>query len=421
MILFVAAATLLVIVGIALLLSPFWGVMSAFVAKPVIDATWRADVAGFSLLDIVGVVFLVTLLPRVLFSNALVGPPLRIRLLAYIYLASQTLGSYFLLSDGHLQLFVEIWARSLSGFLGFFLFSRFFCDSQRFKMLLMALIVAGIFPLLMGIYQNATGVIWQERMTVGLMRKVGLYHDAFSLRFFGLQSIASVVLYRSYVGFQKRTIDLVFVAYVFGWVYVIFNVFSKAAVLILVLWAVTWLILNRKFSHLIAVILLATVLSIPLGGPVLDTCKTVFSKELAIASGEEEDVRRAFAGRGFLWERAWQAYSEADVAVQTIGSGRMEGHHNEFLRVLRMNGVLGLCCLMAVLVYVTAKVADSALRRPSPLNIVAVMVLQMYLVDCMGLHPGWYPAYQWFVWGIIGLALCSTSPHTVDDTSSVPL
>jgi hypothetical protein len=33
------------------------------------------------------------------------------------------------------------------------------------------------------------------------------------------------------------------------------------------------------------------------------------------------------------------------------------------------------------------------------------MILMMYLVDTIGLTPGIYPGYQWYVWGFIGLAL----------------
>ena len=407
MILFAAAAVLLVISGIALLFSPFWGIIITFVAKPVIDTTWGAAFGGFKLLDVVGIMFPTLLLPRVLSSSELTGPPLRIRRLAYVYLASQTLGSLSLAFAGNFPMFAEVWFRSINGFLGFFLFSQFFRDAQGFKRLLIALIVAGLFPLFMGVYQNATGVMWREAMTVGLMRQIGLYHDAVSLRFFGLQSIASVLLYWSRVGVQKRVLDIALAAYVVGWIYVIFNLFSKAAVAILILWAATWLLLNRKVSYLIAAVLLVAVLTVSFGGPVLDTWNTLFSKELAYVSGDEEDARRLFAGRGYTWEYAWQTYSTLDAGSQLLGTGEMRGFHNEFLRVLYMNGAVGLCCFLAVLIYVGATLADSAFRRRSPLHIVALMVFQWYLVDCMGLHPGWYPAYQWFAWGIVGLALSS--------------
>jgi hypothetical protein len=29
----------------------------------------------------------------------------------------------------------------------------------------------------------------------------------------------------------------------------------------------------------------------------------------------------------------------------------------------------------------------------------------MWIIDSMGLTPSVYPAYQWYVWGFIGLAL----------------
>jgi hypothetical protein len=41
----------------------------------------------------------------------------------------------------------------------------------------------------------------------------------------------------------------------------------------------------------------------------------------------------------------------------------------------------------------------------SPLNVMAVMLFGMWLVDTIGLTPRAYPGYQWYVWGFIGLAL----------------
>ena len=38
------------------------------------------------------------------------------------------------------------------------------------------------------------------------------------------------------------------------------------------------------------------------------------------------------------------------------------------------------------------------------------MVFEMWLIDCIGAHPGWYPAYQWFVWGLVGLSIQGMEP-----------
>ena len=45
------------------------------------------------------------------------------------------------------------------------------------------------------------------------------------------------------------------------------------------------------------------------------------------------------------------------------------------------------------------------LKRWTPINVMSVMVFAMFMVDAMGMHPGQYPSYLWFVWGFISLAL----------------
>ena len=50
-------------------------------------------------------------------------------------------------------------------------------------------------------------------------------------------------------------------------------------------------------------------------------------------------------------------------------------------------------------------IVDLSDRGPSPLNVMAIMIFVMWLVDTVGLHPSLYPSYQWYVWGFIGLSL----------------
>ena len=50
-------------------------------------------------------------------------------------------------------------------------------------------------------------------------------------------------------------------------------------------------------------------------------------------------------------------------------------------------------------------VSKNAMNNMTPLNIVAVMVYLMYMLDTIGVSPSMYPGYQWFVWGFVGLAL----------------
>ena len=167
---------------IYLLISPFRGLLLLFALKPVIDATWNYSFGGFNLLRVIGVAVPILFLPRILTKKSFLLNNRKWKNLAIGYLIANSLGSSFLLLDYQYMEFLDLLMRSLNGFLGFFLLAIYFDDREKFRYLLIALLIAGIFPVLMGIYQKTTGVVWQHRRTIDLVRNVGLYHDAFNIR-----------------------------------------------------------------------------------------------------------------------------------------------------------------------------------------------------------------------------------------------
>ncbi len=47
----------------------------------------------------------------------------------------------------------------------------------------------------------------------------------------------------------------------------------------------------------------------------------------------------------------------------------------------------------------------NVIYNKSPLTIFALMFFLMWIIDAIGSVPALYPAYQWYVWGFIGLSL----------------
>ena len=404
-----ALATICTIVSVVgLIISPYWGILFTLMAKPIIDVTWNCSFGGVNLLEIVGIAFPLLLLPRLSARCQSVSINNEIRWLAIGYLASYSMGSVTLALHGNHHLLGELLLRSLNGYLGFFLFACFYQDRKGFKILLLSLLIAGIFPVVMGLYQSATGIIWQQRQTVGLIRRVGLYHDGFNMRLYGFQTLAVILLYRSCFTPARKFWDLLLFAYAVGWLYVVFNLYSKAANLILVVWWITWSILRSKLHYLLWGSISLGVLWVVPGSPIRQALETLFSKEIAFSSGDLEDNRRVLAGRGFIWEQCWENWKRQDPEHKILGTGASPGTHNEFLRILFSAGLLGLIINIVVLTGTCLVLLKLIRSRGSAVDIIALMVFQMWLVDCTGLHPGLYPTYQWFVWGIIGLAIGST-------------
>ena len=130
----------------------------------------------------------------------------------------------------------------------------------------------------------------------------------------------------------------------------------------------------------------------------------VYSKEVGALTGEER-IERAFQGRVGGWLAAWHNWQKKPLSLQLFGTGTTAlGAHNDFLRVLLSTGIVGLLFYLLILGWALVIAAGNCLRRASPLNIMALMLLLMWLIDAMGLVPGGYPGYQILVWGFVGLA-----------------
>ena len=89
-------------------------------------------------------------------------------------------------------------------FMGFILIPLLVTNKKQFKQLLIAIIISGIFPIAVSIFQYQTGIIFQERQTVGLTRYVGFYHDAYTVRFYGEFTLFSSIVYLSVFKIKSR-------------------------------------------------------------------------------------------------------------------------------------------------------------------------------------------------------------------------
>ena len=195
---------------------------------------------------------------------------------------------------------------SFNSFLGFFLIPILVTDKKRLKQLLLALMVGGVFPILVSIFQLRTGIVFQERTTVGLTRYVGFYHDAFPNRFYGLITLFAVLLYRYLFPIKTLYFKLYVGLLTAGAFVSIYVVFSKAAVAIISAWVVLLLLFsNSKLKYFFSILLGLSVLFLVFGNTVLDNIEQLFSKEVGYQSGEVEDARYTLAGRGYIWENYW--------------------------------------------------------------------------------------------------------------------
>ena len=380
-----------------------FGIKYLIAVKGVIDAGWSAVVAGFlNLPRFVGGVVPLLLLPKIFLAAGNKAFSLPLSKLAFIYLISCLWGFLIVLSHGKMILGVDYLLRFLNGYLAFFMFQTFFHEWDEFKKFLIALLISGLFPMGIGSYSAITGQIWGEvRMAAGLIRNVAVYHDAVAIRMYAFLTLTGILLFGQYVNTKKYQ-KLLLIAYAFVCCIVIYKTYSKSAVLIFSTWIGLWSIFNKKYFGVLIVVLLVGI-NYAFENLFFRETLQVFSKETAAWSGEI-DKRFRFSGRIIYWEYLLMEWKHLSMFSKVFG-GELRNAHNEYLRVLFANGMIGLIVYIVMCIIIGVRVLNNAFKDPSPLNVMAIMVFAMLMIDNIGIQTGLYPVYQWQVWGIIGLSL----------------
>jgi O-antigen ligase len=321
----------------------------------------------------------------------------------------------FTIFEGRIMMFIDSSFRVLNGFVGYYMMLTYFSNKEAFRKLLLAFILGGLFPMLMGLYQAVTGYVWHERMAAGLIRNVGMYHDGQVFRTTAFQTITAIILYWSY--FLTPKVKFLFVKKILLLmltglcILVLFKIYSKAAYMIGVIWFLIWIISRGQIRTLVLMIMIALFSSIIFGNQISNEAQQVFSKETTFLDTEEDDInsewnqKRTLGGRWYIWDEVMQEYYSRSLLVQIFGDGSALAVHNDFLKYLLAGGIVGLLIYILLLIAIGIQIVENYLQERSALNVMAVMLLIMWIIDSMGLTPSVYPAYQWYVWGFIGLAL----------------
>jgi hypothetical protein len=367
--------------------------------KSIIDAFWESKFGPLSILALQGL-----MIPVLFFDvlkNRKVVPKYWLRT-ANIYVLAMSFGLVWGFIEKPLGAFENVFL-SLNSYLGFFLIPLLITKQADLKKLLIAIMIGGVFPILVSLYQFQTGVIFQERATVGLIRYVGFYHDAFPVRFYGLMTLLAVLLFNSLFKTKSMFLKIFMVLISMGAFFSIYLVFSKAAVGIIGLWIVVLLLFSKsKVKQVFSILIGLSVLFIVFGDTFYDSIEQLFSKEIGYESGEVKDARYTLAGRGYIWEGAWNFWTTRQtVFFQWMGDGIVRPVHNEFLRVLLTNGIIGLL-LLSIFVFTMVK---NVFKIHKNIRVFGLMLFGMYIIDCIGLVPGVYYYYNILTWGIIGLLL----------------
>lgn len=379
------------------------GIFASFLVlvatKSIMDAFWETRLGPLSVMSIQGI--LIPILFYEIFAKKRYVPKAWLRS-AKIYMLALSLGLFWALAVKPMAT-IETVILNVNIYLGFILIPILITDQKRLKQFLLAIMICGIFPIVVSIFQLSTGIIFQERATVGLTRYVGFYHDAFPTRFYGLMTLISILIYQSVFKIKGIFFKGFLLALAGGAFLSIYAVFSKAGVGVIGLWVVLLLLFSEsKIKQSFSVLIGLLVIFIVFGDAVSSNIEQLFSKEVGFQTGEVTDARYTLAGRGYIWEKYWNFWSnEQNVFFQWFGDGITRAVHNEFLRVLLVSGIIGVLFLVAFFL----TMIGNTFKTNKKIRVFSMMLLGMYLIDSIGLVPGVYYYYNILVWGIFGTLL----------------
>jgi O-antigen ligase len=407
--LFETAILLSVVTIGSLVIYPILGIALLFITKPIVDATWEhIIVAGMPLTQIVAGLVPLIMLGHLCFpkpGQRLSQIPLyQIWTVYTIVLCSSAVAIIY---NQDPRSGFSVLLRHANGFIGFYMVQAYFRESWQIQRLLQTLIVAGIVPIGMGLYQLATGVVWrgEEQQVEGIVRNIGLYHDAITIRQYALQTILAGLLYIGLFPPRRLVVTTGLWSYVALATVVLSKAYSKAGLLILVLWAVSWTLLRRRFVTFFVLAGMGAVVGGYLASQYVSQVATIYQKELGFLFGTV-GADRTFNGRWYIWQEMFAEWDRLSSVAKLFGSGTVAlGAHNDYLQILFHAGIVGLALYLVLLGAVGFMLIRNVWRRTDPLAVAGLMVYLAWMVDTVGLVPSAYSGYQWFVWGLIGLSL----------------
>jgi O-antigen ligase len=294
----------------------------------------------------------------------------------------------------------------LNGLAGFYMVQAYLADDRGSRRFAMAMAVAGIFPIGTGLYEIVTGNHWSIVYgESGLVRNVGMYHDAITPRYYAMQTILALLVLTGLYRSRRWLANLASVLYGGACAVVVFFAYSKSGALTLASWSLVWAGLMRRGRVLGLIAVLGLGAAVTFNDTVTDRLGTVFNKEIGVLRGETA-TDRSFAGRWYIWFDLIDEWQRQDSTQQIFGSGRSAlGAHNDYLQILMHGGLVGLALYLLLLLTLLGAVLRDLLQRRDAWTVAALLAMIMWLVDTIGLIPSAYSNYQWFVWGVIGLSM----------------
>jgi O-antigen ligase len=388
-------------------------ILIGILIKSLIDGAWDVKFAGFSLIDLHSVIFILYSL-QLIYKNNL------------FHLIDKQFNLLWLLS--HLGVFFLFVTNPLSGIDGFARLLFFpislilipyfilYCEEETSTKLLKYMIYASLFSSIISVLQFI-GLIPHEfeHMTKGLSRSNGFFHDMVTSRIYVMQGL--IVL--SYIKFSGKYEINSFLSYLLLILFAVagYALFSKALIGIFILGGILLIFTTKQNPiQLIIGIVLAFLILIS-NTEILESTNQLFVKEINYNEGELDDSGQLFSGRGLLWDDYIKMYEESEPLEKIIGLSMNDGRtHNEYLRILILSGLIGLIAYIFFSILIIYKSFFQMFRKADTL-FTTLFCASILIIDSVSVVWGLYPFYLITIFGFFQLTIKENDINYSDEST----
>jgi len=394
------------------LLSPRALILTIFVAKPVIDMLWFAHVDLFglsvnaqSLLSVVTLVMAIVLI-------ATRPVPLPPRIFAPM-MALVALNGWALAITPDLAYGVEYFVRIFCGMPLVFIVPAII-ERLPPPHKLLQLYLGVISFVCLTVLLQPLGILPYSSFGGGFARATGFYYHPWEVARYMIVAVPFLLAMMD----ESRRVRMVecwpYAVLFFVTLGVVFFTYLKAAWIVVFIQIVIWLFLTgRRPAAAVTLIAAMLIVAFPLREFFMSTFSDLWHLGDPITRGQ------ALSGRVYIWSEYWRGLQQVGLRELLFGQGYMpsgmaeSGHtpHDDFLRILVMNGVVGLVAYVTLIIVALASLAQAVKRLAKlrgiewRIGIAAQCTLIAYILMGATADPSAQPSMTLYLWLLVGLVL----------------
>jgi hypothetical protein len=394
--------------------SPSALILTVFVAKPIIDMLWfaSATVAGVAInaQSLLSVVIAIAALMFLTLKRS--EAP---RGLIFPMLGVVAMNAWAVIVTPNLAFAAEYFIRIVCGFPLVFVAPAIIEHLPAPRRLLNLFFVVIAVVCVTGLLQPLGLMGYSSFDSGGIRRATGFYYHPWDLARYMIVAIPLLLAMLSDRDAASQTgkwAHWLLLAASLGLVYF---TFLKAAWIAVLFQLLFWLMLTRHWGAASGALLLTIVLVI---FPLREGFSSVFSDLWFL--GDQATRGQALSGRIFLWSDLWTTFKNSGIREVLFGhgfylpTGESSGYratHDDYLRVILANGIVGLIAYLSLIVAAVRALRNAVkqlahrgeLKWRIGLAVECLMVA--YLLMGLTADPSSYPSLTLTLWLLIGLVI----------------